>query len=429
MTEERRLTAIMFTDVCGFSTIMGEDESRAISIVEAVNSCVHSGTQVYGGRIIKKLGDGLLVEFSSAVNAVRCALEIQRAVADYNARSHPKERFELRIGIHVGDVVVAGDDILGDGVNVASRIQPLAEPGGICISRDVFDLISNKIAIETVYLGPHDLKNIARQVDIYKVLIAAVSQSGKTVVRNKGSSTKRSRTWLYAAAGIAAVLAVLVVLLAIPIIRNARLRKKARVAFEAVSAKASELNKAGNPAEALKVLESYPAAFSHTEWHAKVDALKAEAERQLDKKVLGKKQMMFLRAVESDDKPTAVRMLDPAAIREMGEAGAWVRLRMTAALFKIAKVGTDNVRIGEIFLSEDGLSAVVSMQVRKPVPDGTGEVWNNAPPSKWKKINREWLLSPDPPVPAAGQDKPRPPRHLLERKASLEADRRLPAER
>ena len=129
MPEERRLAAIMFSDICSFSKIMGQNEERAIAFTSMHKDCIQSGTEIHGGRIIKEMGDGMLVEFGSAVNAVRCAIAVQKAVSKYNNTSVPEEQFHLRMGIHVGDVVVAGDDILGDGVNVASRIEPLAEPG------------------------------------------------------------------------------------------------------------------------------------------------------------------------------------------------------------------------------------------------------------------------------------------------------------
>jgi len=189
VTEERRLAAIMFCDVCGFSRIMGENETRALAVIGMATSCIESAVGMFGGRVIKKLGDGSLCEFPSAVNAVRCAIEVQRAVAEHDRTAEPGQQFQMRIGIHVGDVVVADGDILGDGVNVASRIQPLAEPGGICISRDVFDLVKSRVSIETVNLGPHDLKNISRQIDIYKVLIDAVE--GASAQTSASPSTKR----------------------------------------------------------------------------------------------------------------------------------------------------------------------------------------------------------------------------------------------
>lgn len=408
MTEERRLTAIMFTDVCGFSRIMGEDERRALRVVEMANGCVESGTQVYGGRIIKKLGDGLLVEFTSAVNAVRCAVDVQRAVADYNAGVQESERFELRIGIHVGDVVVAGGDIMGDGVNVASRIQPLAEPGGICISRDVFDLINNKLGIETVYLGPHELKNIARQIDIYKVLIDAVSQSGKTVVRLKHGTAGRKRLWLWIAAAVLLVLAALAV---VSQVSGAAFKKKAKAAYESVSAAAIEQDKNGNPAAALKTLESFPAKFRSTEWQVRIDELMQKVGRNLEKKNVMDRQMAFVKALDRDEEAAAMRMIDPEALKRVDKSKVWGGFRLIAGLLKLAGVGGGNFRVDEVFLSDDGLSAVVNMKFLKKNQGGPGETWEKVQPMKWRKLNSEWFLVIDTPSPGPdeGPRRPKPP--------------------
>jgi len=172
---DSRLAAIMFSDICDFSSIMGENEVRALSLVSRHNAVLDETVEPLGGRIIKKTGDGALMEFPSAVNAVQAALAIQRNIAKSNRQHAVPDHLHVRIGIHLGEVVADGDDILGDGVNVASRIEPLAEPDGICISQEILDLVCNKMAISTVHLGARDLKNISRQVSIYKVLIDAVS--------------------------------------------------------------------------------------------------------------------------------------------------------------------------------------------------------------------------------------------------------------
>ena len=138
--QQRRLAAIMFSDICGYSRIMGADEEQALELVEKHNGIIQSGADQHGGTIIKKLGDGVLVEFSSAVNAVRCAIEVQRTIGERNASSTEKGRFQVRIGIHLGDVVVSEGDILGDGVNVASassqstlQSEPSVSPGNGCL--------------------------------------------------------------------------------------------------------------------------------------------------------------------------------------------------------------------------------------------------------------------------------------------------------
>ena len=196
---DSRLAAIMFSDICDFSSIMGENEVRALSMVSRHNAVLEEAVDPHGGRIIKKTGDGALMEFPSAVSALQAALAIQRSIARSNRQHAVPEHLHVRIGIHLGEIVADGDDILGDGVNVASRIEPLAEPDGICISQEILDLVCNKMAISTVHLGAKDLKNITRQVNIYKVLIDAVSAPGA-----RARST-RTRTGLKAGLGLAAI--------------------------------------------------------------------------------------------------------------------------------------------------------------------------------------------------------------------------------
>lgn len=159
---DRRLAAIMFSDICHFSKIMGRDEKLAVSFTKDHRNMVKGFATPLGGRILKEIGDGLLTEFPSVVNAVKCAISIQKKAQGEMA---------LRIGIHLGDVVASGNDILGDSVNIASRIEPLAEPGGICISQDVLDHVHNKMDINTESMGFRDLKNISRRICIHKVVV------------------------------------------------------------------------------------------------------------------------------------------------------------------------------------------------------------------------------------------------------------------
>ena len=127
----------------------------------------------YNGTILKPQADGYLMKFSSAVDAVRCGKDIQKEISIYNKEINENENILLRIGIHLGDVVLTENDIFGDGVNIASRLEPLADPGGICISQTVYDQIKNKVEIQTLDLGPADLKNIDSKINIYKVLLEA----------------------------------------------------------------------------------------------------------------------------------------------------------------------------------------------------------------------------------------------------------------
>jgi adenylate cyclase len=168
--EDRRLAAIMFTDIVGFTKLAQENEAAALRLLEEHRSLLRPIFASRGGREVKTIGDGFMVEFASAVESVRCAVEIQAAVAKRNSSGKPRERLRLRIGVHVGDVVREGSDLVGDGVNVASRIEPLAEPGGICITGPVWDQIQNKVDVKVEKLRAVALKNVSTPVDVFRVL-------------------------------------------------------------------------------------------------------------------------------------------------------------------------------------------------------------------------------------------------------------------
>jgi len=169
----RRLAAIMFTDLVGFTKLGQRDEDEALRVRKEHQSLVRPLLASHGGREVKTLGDGFLIEFPSAVESVRCAVEIQEAVARRNSLPTSKVPIVLRIGIHVGDVVGEGNDIVGDAVNVASRIEPLAEPGGICVSGSVFDQVRNKLRLPIEKVGSRTLKNVEFPVDVYRVVLWA----------------------------------------------------------------------------------------------------------------------------------------------------------------------------------------------------------------------------------------------------------------
>ena len=167
---DRRLAAIMFTDMVGFTKLAQEDEARALRLLDEHRSLLRPIFASRGGREVKTIGDGFMVEFASAVESVRCAVEIQTAMAKRNSSRAPKERFHLRVGVHVGDVVRQGNDLVGDGVNIASRIEPLAQPGGICITGPVWDQIINKVDVKVEKLRAISLKNVSTPVVVYRVL-------------------------------------------------------------------------------------------------------------------------------------------------------------------------------------------------------------------------------------------------------------------
>jgi len=161
MTEQRRLAAIVSADVAGYSRLMGKDESGTLAALKALRvEVVDPAIASHGGRIVKTTGDGLLLEFPSVVNAVRCAVEVQTAMAAKVADVPEDRRIAFRVGINIGDIIIDGDDIFGDGVNVAARLQEIAAPGGICISSRVYDDVRDRIGEAFSEGREQTLKNI-----------------------------------------------------------------------------------------------------------------------------------------------------------------------------------------------------------------------------------------------------------------------------
>jgi class 3 adenylate cyclase/TolB-like protein len=175
-SHKHKLSAIMFTDMTGFSRRMGESERLTLKLLGDHNRILRFLVRKHHGKIIKSTGDGFLVDFDSAVEAVLCALEAQERFQRYNLNKAECEQIWVRIGINLGEVKIVDSDLFGDEVNIAARIQTLAEPGGICISRDVYDHVKNKLSIVAMNLGPQELKNIRQKIEIYKVLVRALGQ-------------------------------------------------------------------------------------------------------------------------------------------------------------------------------------------------------------------------------------------------------------
>src|SRR5215467_11139078 len=169
MAATRRLAAILAADVAGYSRLMGEDETGTAQALREHHSVADPLVTEHGGRIVKTTGDGVLIEFGSVVGAVECALALQHLAIERNARIAGERRMEWRIGVHLGDVLVEGEDILGDGVNIAARLEGIAEPGGICISEDAFRQVRGKVEAEFTDIGEQALKNIARALRVYSV--------------------------------------------------------------------------------------------------------------------------------------------------------------------------------------------------------------------------------------------------------------------
>jgi len=168
-TSDRRLAAIMFTDTVGFTNLGQKDEALMLRLLEDQRSLVRPILSSYRGREVKTTGDGFLVEFASALDAVGCALEIQSSLRASNEKRPEGERIQVRIGIHLGDVIHQGTDVAGDAVNLASRIEPLAMPGGICVTREIYDSVVNKVECEFESLGTPSLKNVSLPVEVYQV--------------------------------------------------------------------------------------------------------------------------------------------------------------------------------------------------------------------------------------------------------------------
>ncbi len=177
--QKRGLGAIMFTDVVGYTSIAEKDEDTALRLLEEHRSMLKGIFPKYEGVIVKTIGDAFLVEFASAVEAVNCALETQREMRRFNEGRGQNEKVMIRIGIHVGDIVHSAGDILGDAVNVAARVEPFAEPGGICVTRQVVDQVRGKVQCELVSLGTRELKNIRNPVELYRVVPTATSKFEK----------------------------------------------------------------------------------------------------------------------------------------------------------------------------------------------------------------------------------------------------------
>ncbi|MCZ6862745.1 MAG: FHA domain-containing protein [Alphaproteobacteria bacterium] len=166
----RRLAAIVAMDVVGFSAKMGQDETRTLAVMSEVrSSIIDPGLRNFNGRLFKEIGDGLMLEFGSVNDAVMFSVDTQRRMVAYNAHAPEHRRLEFRIGINIGDVIIQGDDLMGDGVNIAARLEPMADSGGICLSGIVRDLIKTKLDLGFKDLGNKQLKNIANPIRVFSL--------------------------------------------------------------------------------------------------------------------------------------------------------------------------------------------------------------------------------------------------------------------
>jgi adenylate cyclase len=181
---KRKLAAILSADVKGYSRLMGGDEEWTVRTLDTFKGVMKTIIPQHRGRVVDSTGDNLLAEFASVVDAVQAAVEIQQMLLAKNSLLPENRRMEFRIGINLGDVIEESDRIFGDGVNIAARLEGLAEPGGICISGSAFEQIENKLPLLYDYLGEHEVKSIARPVRVYRVLM------DNGVVKEKGARPK-----------------------------------------------------------------------------------------------------------------------------------------------------------------------------------------------------------------------------------------------
>src|SRR5271170_7568163 len=179
MSETRKIAAILVADVVGYSRLAGADEDRTLSRLRGLRSdLIDPAIAAHHGRVVKRTGDGILIEFRSVVDAVRCAIEVQTGLIERNAGVPPDRRIEFRIGIHLGDVVEEADgDLMGDGVNIAARLEGIAEPGAICLSEDAYRQVKGRLDLAATDLGPTQLKNIADPIRVYSLQVGAPAEA------------------------------------------------------------------------------------------------------------------------------------------------------------------------------------------------------------------------------------------------------------
>src|SRR5512137_82130 len=179
MAETRKIVAILAADVVGYSRLTSADEDRTLARLRALRSDLIDPTiAVHHGRVVKRTGDGALVEFRSVVDAVRCAIEVQNGMVERNAGLPPERRIEFRIGVHLGDVVEEADgDLMGDGVNIAARLEGVAKPGAICLSEQAYWQVKGRLDLKVSDLGPTQLKNIAEPIRVYALEVGQPSEA------------------------------------------------------------------------------------------------------------------------------------------------------------------------------------------------------------------------------------------------------------
>jgi adenylate cyclase len=206
MSETRKIAAILVADVVGYSRLASADEDRTLSRLRGLRSdLIDPAIAAHHGRVVKRTGDGIIIEFRSVVDAVRCAIEVQTGMVERNAGLPPERRIEFRVGIHLGDIVEESDgDLMGDGVNVAARLEGIAAPGGICLSEDAYRQVKGRLDLAVSDLGPTQLKNIADPVRVYSLEVGKPAQVRAT----KPAAPERRSMFMLLAAGIVALVVI-----------------------------------------------------------------------------------------------------------------------------------------------------------------------------------------------------------------------------
>lgn len=197
---KRTLAAIVFTDIVDYSARMQKNEDRTLRLAKRDLDAIREICRQCEGRVLKNTGDGLLMYFESATQAVACAMRAQAHFVAVAKKVPSEEQLQHRIGIHLGDVFVSDDDVMGDGVNVAARLQAEAPPGGICVSQTVYDVVKNRLGVKVTYLGPRELKNIQEAVPVYQILLDAAGFGDKPI------RLRKSAGWKWILAGVAGAL-------------------------------------------------------------------------------------------------------------------------------------------------------------------------------------------------------------------------------
>ncbi|MGA7196269.1 adenylate/guanylate cyclase domain-containing protein, partial [Roseiarcus sp.] len=205
MSETRKIAAILVADVVGYSRLAGADEDRTLSRLRGLRSdLIDPAIAAHHGRVVKRTGDGILIEFRSVVDAVRCAIEVQNGLIERNAGLLSERRIEFRVGIHLGDVVEEADgDLMGDGVNIAARLEGICKPGAVCLSEDAYRQVKGRLDLAVTELGPTELKNIADPIRVYSLEVGAPAQAKPT----KRKTSKRPLAMLGATIVALAVIA------------------------------------------------------------------------------------------------------------------------------------------------------------------------------------------------------------------------------